>query len=124
MVLEIVEMIHQEKDSFKKDILRKLMILNKDALEYMSSAIGKGKPYSRERYNAMWKERFWKEAKWLLCSYFFEDGLPKCQQCGKDLPNYFTLHHQDFYNNKNYFTPHYVEILCNTCHQKEHQEGK
>jgi RNase P subunit RPR2 len=82
---------------------------------------GYGKTW-KQKYHKMWSMDFWKEGRILLEEYFkLENGKTICKKCGRPLVKFRVLHH-DMYNTLNYFTPLYCEIVCGSCHYKEHKK--
>ena len=115
MVLELEEMIRQEPDIHKREILRKLLPLNQKASVHMEQ---KRKSFA-QKYREMFSKKFWKEARLLLRDYYLEKGKSICNSCKKEINGSFTIHH-DFYPQKSYdiFTPLYVKIVHSNrvCH--------
>lgn len=125
-MLEIQNLIIQESEKEDFDIkviwiLEDLKRLNKKAYLFMR---GYGKTW-KQKYREMWKQPFWKEAKRLLRKYFhLKEGKIICKICKTPIRGSFTLHHKDFYNDLNYFTPLYVELVHHKCHQWHHYTEK
>lgn len=120
-MLEIQELINQCKGGRQLEILIRLKTLNKQAFLHMRQF---GKSY-KQKYREMWKTEFWKEGKELLREYFKLENSGKlyCYECKKEIKGKGILHHIDFYNNLNLFTPLYVGFLCsNKCHSKIHEK--
>ena len=121
--LEIQDLINESEDR-KLEILIRLKQLNKKAYLFMRQF---GKTW-KQKYHEMWKQDFWKEGKQLLKEYY-SIGLNGniqpvwCMVCGKPLGDNFTLHHlTDFYNDLNYFTPLYIDLVHHSCHKKLHSK--
>ena len=108
------ELIRQEEDPYKRNILKQLKPLCLEAYTHMYRSGGTWK----QKYNAMWKEKFWKEARLLLKKYFTENGALNSPICSKPIKDKFTLHHEMYGEPITYFNPLYVQIIHNHCHVK------
>lgn len=119
MVLEINEMINQEKDIDKRTILKKLRMCNKEASEHMGQFHKSFAQKYREMFAFKNPKPFWAKARRLLKKYFTIDGVLICPICNKPITGSFTLHHS-FYPKYHYniFVPIYCEIIHNKCHKK------
>lgn len=121
---EILEMIEQEPDGTKKEILIKLNSLNYDAMMFMSMPISKefkGHQNTGVRYRALQRQDCWKEARLLIKRYYTINSVCKCAHCGNPIGQRFTLHHEMYAKHFNeLFCPLFVEIIHSGCHAKHH----
>jgi len=110
-------MINLEQDGKKREILRELKKLNKEAYQIMVQ------PYKqfKQKYNELQKTDTWTRAKLLLLEYFSTDNkIIKCNVCNRlDITNDFVLHHEKYVPSE-LFTPIHVHFIHNKCHLKIH----
>ena len=120
-MLEINVMI-KEASGRQLEILLRLKVLNNEANLHLKQF---GKKW-KQKYHEMWRTPFWKEAKALLREYDnIENEGSFCHICSMPFGMKFTLHHEEaFYNPLNLFTPTFVQLLHNKCHQKHHKGVK
>ena len=118
---ELNNLIRQTDDPYKRSILKKLKPLCLEAHIHMYRHGGSWK----QKYRAMWKTDFWKEARTLLKAYFTENGVLTCEVCSKPIKDNFTLHHKDFYGKPiTFFHPDFCSLIHNHCHVKTHFRRK
>lgn len=113
----IKDIIKNEKDSKKREILRELAKLNNIAYQVMMQ------PYKqfKQKYAELQKTIEWTRAKILLLEYLsIDDKIIKCDICNRiDVKNDFVLHHEK-YDPAELFTPTNIKFIHDKCHQRIH----
>jgi len=118
MTSELNQLISDELDVGKRDILKKLKPLCKFAYVFMG---GFGKNW-KAKYRRLQATKQWKQARLLLKEYFTTKGVLTCPECGLEIKDNesFTLHHKDFYPKNPYslFSPLFTSIIHTKCHKR------
>lgn len=123
MALRINDMMRASSGR-KKEILRTLKKLNRQALEEYFLAPGwLFGPTFKMKYKALQNSDIWSRARDLVVELrFLENKLNylKCEKCGRVLSS-FIMHH-DEYHKEEIFTPDFISLIGSRCHAKEHPD--
>lgn len=117
MALRINDMMRASSGR-KKEILRTLKKLNRQALEEYFLAPGwLFGPTFKMKYKALQASDIWKQAKALLKEYFDSNTCSFCNQEQDD----WLLHHFE-YVNEEIFSPCFCTFIHKKCHSKIHEK--